>query len=90
MLCGALSLCFSLSLSVCLSLPPLSLPLSLCLSLSLYSPACVCVCVSVCACVRAGMILGQGAFGRVMKAEAIGIGDSQDVTTVAVKMVKGK
>lgn len=36
------------------------------------------------------MILGQGAFGRVMKAEAIGIGDSHDVTTVAVKMVKGK
>ncbi|KAK7496610.1 hypothetical protein BaRGS_00012262 [Batillaria attramentaria] len=37
---------------------------------------------------RMGMILGQGAFGRVMKAEAIGIGDSQDVTIVAVKMVK--
>ena len=35
------------------------------------------------------MILGQGAFGRVMKAEAIGIGGSQDVVTVAVKMVKG-
>ena len=59
----------------------------------------VCVCVCVCACMRdcvccvcacAGMILGQGAFGRVMKAEAIGIGDSQDVITVAVKMVKGK
>ena len=44
----------------------------------------------VCVCVYAGMILGQGAFGRVMKAEAIGIGDSQDVITVAVKMVKGK
>ncbi|KAL8559545.1 hypothetical protein ACOMHN_018708 [Nucella lapillus] len=37
---------------------------------------------------RLGMILGQGAFGRVMKAEAVGIGDSQNVTTVAVKMVK--
>lgn len=37
---------------------------------------------------RMGMILGQGAFGRVMKAEAIGIGDSQDVVIVAVKMVK--
>jgi hypothetical protein len=35
------------------------------------------------------MILGQGAFGRVMKAEAIGIGDSQNVISVAVKMVKG-
>ena len=46
-----------------------------------------CVC---CVCACAGMILGQGAFGRVMKAEAIGIGDSQDVITVAVKMVKGK
>ncbi|XP_070197550.1 vascular endothelial growth factor receptor 1-like [Littorina saxatilis] len=37
---------------------------------------------------RMGMILGQGAFGRVMKAEAIGIGDSQNVISVAVKMVK--
>lgn len=37
---------------------------------------------------RMGMILGQGAFGRVMKAEAIGIGDSHNVTSVAVKMVK--
>lgn len=36
------------------------------------------------------MILGQGAFGRVIKAEAIGIQDSEDVSTVAVKMVKGK
>lgn len=36
------------------------------------------------------MILGQGAFGRVMKAEAVGIVDSEDVTVVAVKMVKGK
>ncbi|KAH9507838.1 hypothetical protein Btru_053021 [Bulinus truncatus] len=37
---------------------------------------------------RLGMILGQGAFGRVMKAEAIGICNNQDVTVVAVKMVK--
>nr|BAI67804.1 vascular endothelial growth factor receptor [Idiosepius paradoxus] len=37
---------------------------------------------------RLGMILGQGAFGRVVKAEAIGIQDGVDVTTVAVKMVK--
>ncbi|CAG2188022.1 FLT1 [Mytilus edulis] len=37
---------------------------------------------------RQGMILGQGAFGRVIKAEAIGIQDSEDVSTVAVKMVK--
>lgn len=36
------------------------------------------------------MVLGQGAFGRVMKAEAIGIVDGEDVTVVAVKMVKGK
>lgn len=35
-----------------------------------------------------GMILGQGAFGRVVKAEAIGIQDDDHVTTVAVKMVK--
>ncbi|XP_046352612.1 vascular endothelial growth factor receptor 1-like [Haliotis rufescens] len=37
---------------------------------------------------RLGMILGQGAFGRVMKAEAIGIMDCEDVSIVAVKMVK--
>ncbi|CAL1530864.1 unnamed protein product [Lymnaea stagnalis] len=37
---------------------------------------------------RLGMILGQGAFGRVMKAEAIGINSGEDVTVVAVKMVK--
>lgn len=37
---------------------------------------------------RLGMILGQGAFGRVVKAEAVGIQDGVDVTTVAVKMVK--
>lgn len=36
-----------------------------------------------------GMILGQGAFGRVVKAEAIGIVDYVDVLSVAVKMVKG-
>ncbi|KAL4230476.1 hypothetical protein ACF0H5_010858 [Mactra antiquata] len=37
---------------------------------------------------RLGMILGQGAFGRVVKAEAIGIVDYVDVSSVAVKMVK--
>ena len=36
------------------------------------------------------MILGQGAFGRVMKAEAVGLKEGQDVTGVAVKMVKGR
>lgn len=35
------------------------------------------------------MVLGQGAFGRVIKAEAIGILEHEDVTVVAVKMVKG-
>ncbi|KAJ8297452.1 hypothetical protein KUTeg_023983 [Tegillarca granosa] len=34
------------------------------------------------------IILGQGAFGRVIKAEAIGILEHEDVTVVAVKMVK--
>ena len=36
------------------------------------------------------MVLGQGAFGRVIKAEAIGILEHEDVTVVAVKMVKGR
>lgn len=38
----------------------------------------------------AGMVLGQGAFGRVIKAEAIGIQEHEDVSIVAVKMVKGE
>ena len=41
-------------------------------------------------CCFVGMILGQGAFGRVVKAEAIGIVEYVDVLSVAVKMVKGK
>lgn len=36
------------------------------------------------------VILGQGAFGKVMRAEAIGLRESEDSTIVAVKMVKGK
>lgn len=37
---------------------------------------------------KLGKQLGSGAFGVVMKAEAIGIVDGEDTTTVAVKMVK--
>ena len=37
-----------------------------------------------------GMVLGQGAFGKVVKAEAIGIDDAYGSTTVAVKTVRGK
>ena len=40
-------------------------------------------------CLMSGNVLGQGAFGRVMKAQAIGIKDGEPCTTVAVKMVKG-
>lgn len=36
-----------------------------------------------------GKTLGQGAFGRVVQAEAIGISDYENSTTVAVKMLKG-
>ena len=36
-----------------------------------------------------GRTLGQGAFGRVVKAEAIGLEDGETSTTVAVKMLKG-
>ena len=35
-------------------------------------------------------VLGEGAFGRVVKAEAIGLPSSPNWTTVAVKMLKGK
>ena len=40
--------------------------------------------------VSVDIVLGQGAFGRVMRAEAIGINDTEGSTTVAVKMVKGE
>ena len=36
-----------------------------------------------------GDILGEGAFGRVIKAEAIGLNDLPNTLTVAVKMLKG-
>ena len=35
-------------------------------------------------------ILGEGAFGRVVKAEAIGLNNMSNTVTVAVKMLKGK
>ena len=38
----------------------------------------------------ADIVLGQGAFGRVMKAEAIGINGTEGSSTVAVKMVRGE
>ncbi|CAL8081488.1 unnamed protein product [Orchesella dallaii] len=37
---------------------------------------------------KLGMQLGSGAFGRVVKADACGILDTEPITTVAVKMVK--
>ena len=40
--------------------------------------------------VCAGMLLGQGAFGKVMKAEADGIDGTDKRVPVAVKMVKGR
>ncbi len=39
--------------------------------------------------VLAGILLGQGAFGKVVKAEAIGILDNPETTIVAVKMPRG-
>jgi len=36
-----------------------------------------------------GKLLGEGAFGMVLKAEADDIGNSPGTTTVAVKMLKG-
>ena len=39
---------------------------------------------------KLGMLLGQGAFGRVLKAEAMGIEEGVASTTVAVKTVRGK
>ncbi|XP_013391626.1 vascular endothelial growth factor receptor 1 [Lingula anatina] len=37
---------------------------------------------------KLGMVIGQGAFGRVVKAEAMGINDTEGPTPVAIKMVK--
>ena len=34
--------------------------------------------------------LGQGAFGKVVRAEAVGIIEAEEKTVVAVKMVRGK
>jgi len=36
-----------------------------------------------------GKLLGEGAFGIVLKAEAVGIGNTPGTTTVAIKMLKG-
>ena len=36
-----------------------------------------------------GKQLGEGAFGMVIKGEAVGIGGKNGPTTVAVKMLKG-
>src|SRR6218665_2496967 len=36
------------------------------------------------------IVLGQGAFGKVMRAEATGLRESEEHTLVAVKMVKGQ
>jgi hypothetical protein len=36
------------------------------------------------------MVLGQGAFGRVIKADAIGIQEHENVSVVAIKMVRGR
>lgn len=38
---------------------------------------------------KMGMLLGQGAFGRVLKAEAMNIEEGVSSTTVAVKAVRG-
>ena len=35
-------------------------------------------------------ILGEGAFGRVVRAEAIGLNGMPNMLTVAVKMLKGE
>ena len=37
-----------------------------------------------------GSLLGEGEFGKVVKAEALNIREDEDMTTVAVKMLKGK
>ena len=39
---------------------------------------------------KLGMLLGQGAFGRVLKGEAMNIEEGVAVTTVAVKTVRGR
>jgi len=38
----------------------------------------------------ADITLGQGAFGKVVRADAVGIIEAEETTTVAVKMVRGK
>lgn len=38
----------------------------------------------------AGKILGSGAFGKVVEATAFGLGKDDNMTRVAVKMLKGQ
>jgi len=38
----------------------------------------------------ADITLGQGAFGKVLRAEAAGILEAEETTAVAVKIVRGK
>jgi len=45
-----------------------------------------CCCFSL----KFGEVLGEGAFGIVMKAEAYGLGGCDGSKVVAVKMLKGK
>jgi len=35
-------------------------------------------------------VLGEGAFGTVVKAQAVGIAGVNDISTVAIKMLKGE
>lgn len=41
-------------------------------------------------CDISGKILGSGAFGKVVEATAYGLGKGENVTRVAVKMLKGQ
>ncbi len=61
-----------------------------CLRVLVCFLSCLCYSESATALVSvSGILLGQGAFGKVMKAEATGICASEHKTVVAVKMPKG-
>lgn len=65
-------------------------------SQDLFQPNCILVTVILAKCLfgvcslKLGCLLGEGAFGMVVKADAVNLGGRKGTTVVAVKMLKGE
>ena len=73
------------SLDCGFSLPIKGLINSLCVRFEFYYLMVCCVISRL----TVGKLLGEGAFGTVVKAQAVGIAGRNEISTVAVKMLKG-